>query len=107
MAVYPILWSSQHEDYASGFVVHDGDGKSFGDIADNLSIEEWNSIIVEKDSAISLLQQHVGSRNRISIISKALIRYEGLLRNLDLDTNQISLVCGIAYSLFTPFLLCS
>ncbi|GAV08318.1 hypothetical protein RvY_18031 [Ramazzottius varieornatus] len=89
-AVTPILWSSLNEDYASGFTVPDG--RAFADV-DNMTAEEWTMLVVDKDSAVSLLQQHVGSRNKISIISKALIRYEGLLRHLDIDTHQISLVC--------------
>ena len=89
--VYPIMWSTSSDDHAEGFAVASGAGDEIGEL---VTADEWNSVIVDKDAAVKLIAGHVGLKTKFSIISKSLIRYEGLIKLLDPDAGLASLVCG-------------
>lgn len=54
----------------------------------------WHNVLVDPDAAREMLKPFVGSKNKIALISKALVRYEGLLRSVSSTSYQINLLSG-------------
>ncbi|GAV02143.1 hypothetical protein RvY_12744 [Ramazzottius varieornatus] len=52
----------------------------------------WQNLLVDPDAAREMLKPFVGSKNKITLISKALVRYEGLLRSVSSTSYQINLL---------------
>ncbi|OQV16116.1 hypothetical protein BV898_09752 [Hypsibius exemplaris] len=87
MAVIPILWSNPNPE--DSFFPAEALDEEIGEL---VTAEDWNAVQVDKEAALKMLAAQAGSRNKISIISKSLIRYEGILKVLDTESTQVSLV---------------